>query len=383
MKVLHFYKTYYPDSVGGVEQVIFQIANGVADLGVSTDVLSLSSDATQQPVNLGSHTAYKAKLDLQVASTGFSLSVFRKFSALAKQADIIHYHFPWPFMDMVHLASRLNKPSLVTYHSDIVRQAFLLQLYRPLMNSFLKSVDSIVATSPNYLHSSPVLQQFRDKTQVIPIGLDKPAYPKPSQNTHDHWQQRFGERFFLFVGVLRYYKGLHILLEAMKGAPYKLVVIGAGPVEHELKAQATRDGLENVFFVGAVSDEDKVALLNLCYAVTFPSNLRSEAFGISLLEGAMYGKPMISSEIGTGTSYININNQTGLVVPPSDPLAFRQAMDHLWAHPELAQQMGREAENRYWEHFTAKRMAENYNDLYRQLLEQRNQNSSRDPALMS
>ncbi len=383
MKVLHFYKTYYPDSVGGVEQVIFQIASGVADLGVSTDVLSLSSDAAPHPFNLGSHTAYKAKLDLQIASTGFSLSAFRKFSALAKQADIVHYHFPWPFMDMVHLASHLDKPSLVTYHSDIVRQAFLFQLYRPLMSRFLKSVDSIVATSPNYLHSSPVLQQFQDKTQVIPIGLDKPAYPKPSQDTHDHWQQRFGERFFLFVGVLRYYKGLHILLEAMKGAPYKLVVIGAGPVEHELKAQAMRDGLDNVFFVGAVSDEDKVALLNLCYAVTFPSNLRSEAFGISLLEGAMYGKPMISSEIGTGTSYININNQTGLVVPPSNPLAFRQAMDHLWAHPELAQQMGSEAEKRYWEHFTAKRMAENYNDLYRQLLEQRNQNSGRDPAPIS
>lgn len=383
MKVLHFYKTYYPDSVGGVEQVIFQIASGVADLGVSTEVLSLSSDATQQSVNLGSHTAHKAKLDLQIASTGFSLSALRKFSVLAKQADIIHYHFPWPFMDMVHLTSRLNKPSLVTYHSDIVRQAFLLQLYRPLMNSFLKSVDSIVATSPNYLHSSPVLQQFRDKTQVIPIGLDKPSYPKPSQDAHDHWQQRFGERFFLFVGVLRYYKGLHILLEAMKGAPYKLVVIGAGPVEHELKAQAMRDGLDNVFFVGAVSDEDKVALLNLCYAVTFPSNLRSEAFGISLLEGAMYGKPMISSEIGTGTSYININNQTGLVVPPSDPLAFRQAMDHLWAHPEQAQQMGQEAEKRYWEHFTAKRMAESYNNLYRQLLEQRSQDGGRTPAPMA
>lgn len=375
MKVLHFYKTYYPDSVGGVEQVIFQIASGVADLGVSTEVLSLSSDATQQSVNLGSHTAHKAKLDLQIASTGFSLSALRKFSVLAKQADIIHYHFPWPFMDMVHLTSRLNKPSLVTYHSDIVRQAFLLQLYRPLMNSFLKSVDSIVATSPNYLHSSPVLQQFRDKTQVIPIGLDKPAYPKPSQDTHDHWQQRFGERFFLFVGVLRYYKGLHILLEAMKGAPYKLVVIGAGPVEHELKAQAMRDGLDNVFFVGAVSDEGKVALLNLCYAVTFPSNLRSEAFGISLLEGAMYGKPMISSEIGTGTSYVNINNQTGLIVPPSDPLAFRQAMDHLWANPKQAQQMGQEAEKRYWEYFTAKRMAESYNNLYRHLLKERKKNN--------
>lgn len=377
MKVLHFYKTYYPDSVGGVEQVIYQIASGVADLGISTDVLSLSSKAAAQPVDLGSHKAYKAKLDLQIASTGFSLSALRMFRELAREADIIHYHFPWPFMDLVHLACRLNKPSLVTYHSDIVRQATLLKLYRPLMHSFLSSVDAIVATSPNYLHSSPVLRRHQDKTRVIPIGLDKAAYPVPSHNNREHWRQRFGERFFLFVGVLRYYKGLHILLEAMKGAPYKLVIVGAGPVEEELKAQAQRDQLDNVFFVGAVSDEDKVALLDLCYAVTFPSNLRSEAFGISLLEGAMYGKPMISSEIGTGTSYINQHAQTGLVVPPSDPVAFRQAMDHLWAHPEQAKQMGRQAESRYWEYFTAKRMAEGYDNLYRQLLAQHGQNSSR------
>lgn len=380
MKILHFYKTYYPESIGGVEQVIFQIASGVAKSGIKTEVLSLSPNAGQQPVDLGSHIAYKAKLDLQVASTGFSLSAFPAFRKLAKEADIVHYHFPWPFMDMVHLASGLKKPSLVTYHSDIIRQAFLLKLYRPLMHSFLSSVDSIVATSPNYLHSSPVLRQYQDKTQVIPIGLDKHSYPTAPQHTRDHWKQRFGERFFLFVGVLRYYKGLHILLEAMKGAPYKLVVVGAGPVEQELKAQALRDGLDNVFFVGAVSDEDKVALLDLCYAVTFPSNLRSEAFGISLLEGAMYGKPMISSEIGTGTSYINSADQTGLVVPPGDPLAFRQAMEYLWAHPEHARQMGCEAEKRYWEHFTAKQMAASYSSLYRQLLERRGQSCSRTPA---
>lgn len=380
MKVLHFYKTYYPDSVGGVEQVIYQIASGGADLGISTDVLSLSNKAAPQPVDLGSHKAYKAKLDLQIASTGFSLSALRMFRELAREADIIHYHFPWPFMDLVHLACRLNKPSLVTYHSDIVRQATLFKLYRPLMHSFLRSVDAIVATSPNYLQSSPVLQRHQDKTQVIPIGLDKAAYPNPSHARRERWRQRFGERFFLFVGVLRYYKGLHILLEAMKGAPYKLVIVGAGPVEEELKAQAQRDNLENVFFVGAISDEDKVALLDLCYAVTFPSNLRSEAFGISLLEGAMYGKPMISSEIGTGTSYINIHAQTGLVVPPSDPSAFRRAMDHIWAHPEQAKTMGQHAEERYWKHFTTKRMAHNYSSLYEQLLTKRGRDSSQKSA---
>ena len=120
-----------------------------------------------------------------------------------------------------------------------------------------------------------------------------------------------------------------------------------------------------------MNDEDKVALLELCYAVTFPSHLRSEAFGISLLEGAMYGKPMISSEIGTGTSYINIDRETGLVVPASDPVAFRNAMQFLWENPAVATEMGKKAEQRYHKLFTARQMAESYTELYSQVIYKR------------
>ena len=167
--------------------------------------------------------------------------------------------------------------------------------------------------------------------------------------------------------MLRYYKGLHILLDAAAGTPYPVVIVGAGPIERALKAHARRLGLANVMFVGALDEADKVALLQLCYAVAFPSHLRSEAFGISLLEGAMFGKPMISSEIGTGTSYINVHGESGLVVPPSDAAALRAAMRALWNDPQMARAMGRRAEERYWRLFTSAQMAEGYAALYREL----------------
>jgi len=122
-----------------------------------------------------------------------------------------------------------------------------------------------------------------------------------------------------------------------------------------------------VHFLGELPEEDKVALLQLSYAIVFPSHLRSEAFGISLLEGAMYGKPMISSEIGTGTSYVNVNEETGIVVPPGDPGAFREAMRLLWDHSAIATEMGARAEKRYGTLFTADRMATHYCQLYREL----------------
>lgn len=364
MRVLQFYKTSFPDSMGGVEQVISQIARGTVKLGVETDVLSLTPDRVPRTVEIDGYFAHRAHMTFQIASTGFSVSSFRQFSELAKKADVIHYHFPWPFMDVVHFATRVNKPTVVTYHSDIIRQKNLLKLYRPLQNKFLASVDRIVATSPNYLATSDVLAKHVNKVSVIPIGLDKGTYPKVAPDRMQHWHQRLGPKYFLFVGLLRYYKGLHILMEAAQGTDYPIAIVGAGPIEEELKAQAVRLGLHNVHFLGRLPDEDKVALLTMCYGVLFPSHLRSEAFGISLLEGAMYGKPMISSEIGTGTTFINIADETGLVVPPSDPVALRQAMQFLWENPEVAAEMGRRAEERYWQHFTADKMVKSYVELY-------------------
>ena len=345
------------------------MARGTAKLGIEVDVLALSRSPVPCSMEMNGYRLHRSRLDLDVASTGMSLSVIPRFAEMARRADLVHYHFPWPFMDLVHFLARVKKPSVVTYHSDIVRQRGLLQLYRPLMNRFLADVTHIVATSPNYLETSEVLPGFKAKTSVIPIGLDRFAYPDIEAGGGDQWRQRFGPRFFLFVGVLRYYKGLHILLQAAQGTGYPVVIVGAGPTEGELKLEAAQLGLSNVHFLGHVSEPDKAALLDACYGVVFPSHLRSEAFGVSLLEGAMYGKPIISSEIGTGTTFVNIDGETGLVVPPADSGALRQAMLQLWEHPEQAAEMGKKAHARYLSHFTADRMCQSYADLYRRLVE--------------
>ncbi|MDQ2821778.1 MAG: glycosyltransferase family 4 protein [Pseudomonadota bacterium] len=368
MRILHFYKTYYPDSVGGIEQVIRQMAVGTGRLGASNVVLSLSRAKELEPVVFEGHTVVRVPLDFEIASNGCSFAALAALARLAAECDVVHYHFPWPFMDLAHFLARVNKPTVVTYHSDIVRQKMLLRLYQPLKRLFLGSVDAIVATSPNYLASSAVLDQYRDKTRIITYGLDKTTYPAPDADRLAFWRDKVGIKFFLFVGVLRYYKGLHVLLDAVAHSDYPVVIVGAGPIELELKAHAARLGLAHVMFVGALDDADKVALLTLCYAMAFPSHLRSEAFGISLLEGAMFGKPMISSEIGTGTTYINIDGETGLVVPPDDSQAFGTAMRTLWENPALAESMGKRAALRYEELFTADRMAENYMALYREVI---------------
>ncbi|WP_218572340.1 glycosyltransferase [Pseudomonas sp. SCB32] len=363
MKVLHFYKTFGLEQFGGVEMFIRHLTHATATQGCENTVLSLAREP-MKPVTTSSFRLVQAKQDLHIASTGFSWSALGAFARLAKQADVIHYHFPWPFMDLVHLLKGLGKPSVVTYHSDIVRQKALLRLYLPLMKAFLGRVDSIATTSPNYLESSTVLRRYGQKACSIPIGLEQDLYPRPDVTEVAKLHSRYGERFFLFVGVLRYYKGLHYLLEAMKFAPWPLLIAGAGPMERELKQIAVENDLRNVHFLGQVSEQEKIDLMWASYGVIFPSHLRSEAFGIGLLEGAMLGKPLICSEIGTGTSFINQHEETGIVVPPADAAALRQAMQALWDNPALAERYGLAARARFLGTFTAQGMGEAYADLY-------------------
>jgi glycosyltransferase involved in cell wall biosynthesis len=368
LRILHVYKTFIPDSMGGVEQVIAQLVRSSAQGGHDVRVASLGQTRMPTQADFEGAEHWRYRESLSIASNAMSWQLLRDYSRLADWADVIHYHFPWPFGDLLHLFWGSRKPSVVSYHSDIVRQKALLTLYRPLMHAFFRRVDRIVATSPNYVESSALLRQYKDKTTVIPIGIDDKLYPKPSQGVIDHWKRTVGQGFFLFVGVIRYYKGLHILLEAVRNSSLPVVIVGAGPSEQGLRELARKWNLNNVRFLGFLPDEDKIALLQLCRAVVFPSHLRSEAFGVSLLEGAMLGKPLISSELGTGTSYVNQDGETGFVVPPSTPQAFREAMEKLQGDDALVERFGRAARERYERLFRSEMMFRGYRDLYDQLL---------------
>ena len=370
IKVLHVYRTFFPDSQGGLEEVIRQISlNAVAS---QIRVFSISSKINKPDiVNVDGISVYRIPLSFELASCSFAFKGLEVFKSLAEWADIINYHFPWPFADMLHLLYCKNKKTVVTYHSDIIRQKTLLKLYRPLQRKFLSSVDRIVATSPNYFQTSRVLQTYNEKVEIIPIGLDEKSYPQVDDERTTYWRKKINSTFFLFVGVLRYYKGLHIAIEAAKNAAYKIVIVGAGPIEQELKVQAEKEGINNILFLGYLDDIDKVALLSICRGVVFPSYLRSEAFGVTLLEGAMYAKPLISVEIGSGMSYVNIHNKTGLQVTPGNVKAFRDAMDKLYKDEAYAVKLGKAARKRFEKLFTGAEMGKKYDELYLSLMNEK------------
>ena len=361
MRVLHVFKTYWPDTFGGIERTIHAICTATADLGVDSTVLSLTPQGGADQIVLDHHRIVRATRHLDIASTPISFSAFGLFSRLSREADLVHYHFPWPYMDLAHLWARHRKPSIVTYHSDVVRQKFLDVLYAPVRDRFLRDVDVIVATSPQYSQNSITLRKFADKLEVIPVGLEEPSLADGTVDTTPEYP------FFLFVGVLRYYKGLEVLIDASEQCDIPVLIAGSGPWEKLLHAHAKKKPQANVVFLGEVTEDQKYALLQKCVAFVFPSNLRSEAFGLSLVEAAMMGKAMISCEIGTGTSFVNLHGVTGLVVSPDDPLGLAEAMNDLSRNAEVRARFGVAARKRYEEKFTSTAMGRSYHELYQRL----------------
>lgn len=366
MRILHVYRTYFPDTQGGLEEAIRQICRATGALGARNSVFTLSEHARPATIAMPEAEVLRVPQAFEIASCGFATPRgVRQFGQAAARHDLIHYHYPWPFADLLHASLRARRPALATYHSDVVRQRLLGALYRPLRDRFLGSLQRVVATSPQYAASSPVLAALGGKVSVIPLTIDPASYPPADPAAVEAWRARLGEPFFLFVGVLRYYKGLDYLIEAARGLPCAVAIAGQGPESARLRRAAA--GLGNVHFLGHVSDADKMALIGASRAIVFPSHLRSEAFGMTLLEGAMLGRALISCEIGTGTSHVNRDGDTGLVVPAGDAAALAQAMRRLAAEPSTAARMGLAARARFEALFSSAAVGRAYCALYREL----------------
>ena len=372
MKVLNVYRTYYPDPPGGLQEAIRQICLSTTDLNVKNTIFTLSPNPAPQVIQRMEAQVVRSRSWASPASCDIGgISSLLNFRRLSKSADLNHYFFPWPFADILTMVISSSKPVILTYISDIVRQRAFGAMYAPLMWKTLHKMNIIVANCPAYAQTSPILSHpsIRDKVRVIPLGINEASYPSNGDDTvFNRLDIKIDEPYFLFLGVLRYYKGVHTLINAAKYVDAKVVIAGSGPESMVLMKQAVELGLTNIVFAGQVTNEEKVSLIKNCRALVLPSHLRSEAYGMVLVEASMMGRPMISCEIGTGTSYVNLNENTGLVVEPENAAQIANAMHTLLSEDALANHMGINARLRYEQNFSGEALGKAYLAAYKEVL---------------
>ncbi len=368
MRILHLYKDYAP-VLGGIENHIKMLAEAQAAQEHAVTVLVTSRDRhTRVETINGVRVVFAARL-ATLASAPLSLELPRLLAR--ERPDIAHLHFPYPVGEVANYFFGRAHATVLTYHSDIVRQRHLRVLYAPLMQRVLRRADAIVATSPNYVASSPVLAKWQDKCVVVPLGIDPAPFEAASAaRASAHEQAHGGTGKLLFVGRLRYYKGLDYMLRALRELPgVSLTVVGSGPMEREWAALARAlDVADRVKFAGEVPDAELPRYYASSDVFVLPASERSEAFGAVQLEAMAAGLPVISTALGTGVEWVNQNRVTGLVVPPRDPAALASAIRALLSDPAARERMGAAGQARVRGEFTVGRMVEGVMQVYRSAL---------------
>jgi len=360
MHIVHIYKDYAP-VLGGIENHLRDLAEAQACAGHDVTVL-----VTQQrglPASderIAGVRVVKARRWLDVQSAPIAASFPQLVAQLTRNADIAHLHAPYPIGEACNLLCGRAHRTVVTWHSDIVRQKTLLRFYAPLLRRVLAHADRILPTSEIYARSSPWLRPHLDKCTYVPLGIDPQRFA-PTARTLDRaaelraqWTAGLDAPLVvLSVGRLRYYKGLDDLIRALVTCPNTVAVIaGDGPMRTEWQALAESLGVAaRVRFVGSPSDDDLPACFRAADVYALPANVRAEAFGIAVLEAMASNLPVVTTEVGSATSWINQHGVTGCVIPPHDPAALAAALDSL-RDPATRRRMGDAARARVLAEFT-------------------------------
>jgi rhamnosyl/mannosyltransferase len=206
---------------------------------------------------------------------------------------------------------------VVTYHSDIIRQAALVPFIEPILWPFLRKAASVIATSPVYVESSRFLRNLGN-VEIVPLGVDTTRFRPGSA-------AGAGE-YFLFVGRFRRYKGIPVLLEAWRSLPgVRLVMVGQGPLQDSVRHASELPG-SSIEMRGEVGDDELLELYRGARALILPSTERSEAFGLVQLEAMACATPVISTNLRTGVPWVNLDGSSGIVVEPGDAPALAGAV---------------------------------------------------------
>ena len=225
--------------------------------------------------------------------------------------DVIHLHYPF-FGTAELLAVRrflAGPPLILQYQMDVIGRGWLAHVFRwhrrLLLPLIVRAADAIIVTSSDYASSSflaPRMDSLQPRLAVIPAGVDLGRFSPTGEADAIVLQFAGGRRVIFFLAGLdraHYFKGLHVLLQALTMVPDAVLVVGGdGDQRPYYQAQATRLGVgDRVRFAGKITDAALPGHYRAADIVVLPSIDRTEAFGLVLLEAMACGRPVVASRL--------------------------------------------------------------------------------------
>jgi len=373
LRVCHLGK-YYPPAHGGIETHLQTLAQAQVRLGLDVEVLCINHEAGPTVREMDGRipvTRFRPQLAFKKLEISTELiGVLRSI-----RADVLHVHVPNPTMLLAVAIARPGMRLVVTYHSDVVRQRILGALFRPIERMVYSQVGMILPTSPPYVEGSAFLQGYRDRIRVLPMGLDLTPYLHPSDEDRRRaaeLKERYPGPLWFACGRLIYYKGFHHAIQALTRVPGTLVIAGEGPDRTALEAAAKRHGVaDRVVLLGAVA-ASLVPYYHAATAFWFPSNFKSEAFGLVQVEAMASGCPVINTHIpNSGVAWVSRHDESGLTVPIDDPHSLAAAARRLLDEPGLRERLAQGGRERALRDFDCDVMATRSVEAYCEVVKSR------------
>lgn len=371
MKIVQTPVRFY-SSIGGVENYVYNLSKELVKRGHKVTVICANEPNTERKETINGVDVKRLLYLGKIANTNitptFPLELFKE------DFDIIHTHLPTPWSaDWSVIFAKLKKrPVILTYHNDIVAKGFanyIAKFYNlTSLNLVLRIAKKIIITQPKYFEHSPYLKEYKDKIEVVPVGVDTERFKPLNVDEEEHT--------LLFLSILdrfHEYKGLGYLLKALKTVKneikdVKLIVGGDGELKTYYQEMANRLGIgDNVEFVGFIPDSKLVEYYNRCSVFVLPSySSDQEGFGIVLLEALACGKPVVTTEI-VGVSNDVHEFNAGIVVKPCDVKSLADAILGVLQDSDLRRRMGKNG-RKIAEKYSWKKVAGIVEKIYTELV---------------
>ena len=283
--------------------------------------------------------------------------------------DVLHYHEPFvPFLSLVTLTLSTSV-NVGTFHA-FGGLSISYEFGKRMLGHYAGKLHGRIAVSPAARHF--ISRYFPGEYKIVPNGVEPGRY----QRAVPIARYRDGVPNILFVGRMEPRKGLIHLLRAFRklqrdGVRARLLLVGTGPGEREARRYVLTRQLDDVEFLGRVSEAQKAQLFKTADIYVSPATGR-ESFGIVLLEAMSAGAPIICSDIH-GYRGVVRRERDGILVEPGNADALAASIRRLIDDPQLRAQLSRAGEERAqlfsWER-VGQAVEEYYGFVIRRLAEQ-------------
>ncbi len=369
MRVLHSYKVFPPDIVGGITEVMAYIAEGMAPRHESSVLVARSRGWGRRYIweSLPVEALFSFGTLL---STPIAPSFPFVLAKRSRKTDLVALHQPFPLNDIgVALGLPRETAVVVHWHGEIVRQRSLTGLVAPFIRRTLARAQRIIVSHPTLVSVSPFLAPHSEKCAIIPFGIDVAYWAEldgAQRRRVEELRSRY-PRLVLATGRLVPYKGFDVLIEALRRVDATAIIVGEGPLRHNLLRLAQQRGVaDRLILAGRLSRDDLKVHLHAARLYAFPSVGVAEAFGIVQLEAMAVGLPIVNTNLPTGVPHVARHGLEALTVPPNDPAVLATAIGQLLDDAALAQPLGAAGRRRATTEYDLQNFVKRIEDVYDQ-----------------